>query len=802
MKLQYFFFLFFLFQIYTLQAQDAYHTTLLNQLQNEYALTGGNWILTSNEVTNADNASGYGHTNTQYTTTGQDFSEVINMDIASAGANPWNSGYSNPNINAIQQGDRVLVAVWLRAVTAPDNLGRLSVYAEDNVTYAKDLYLTVNLSTEWQQYLIPFEATEDYPSADLRFGFHLAYQQQVVEAGGLTVLNYGTGVELSDLPEELHLENYPGSAPDAPWRTAAATRIEQHRKANLDVQVMTTSGTPIPDAVVHVEMLQHEYAFGTAVKTRRLANNSQYDATYEAHLLDLDGNGHGFNWVVPENALKWRAWEAGWAGTKAETANAIQWLVNQDITVRGHVLLWGGWGNMPSDMESNANDPAYLINRISNQLNDILNYPGVHEHVQEWDIVNEITHVRDLEDALQGTSGYPTGREIYTEVLNQALQENPTIATYFNEYNLLAHGSVTGNDYVLYKSMLQEIIDAGGQIDGIGMQSHMRSHLVDPNALYAILEDCYQTFGKTIKITEYDQSDIIPDDVAAKYTGDFLTMVFSHPATNGFLMWGFWDGAHYNDHAPLFNDDWSPKPTLATFNDLLFNQWWTDETGDTDNNGAASFRGFKGDYRITVTVNGVTEVQEVNLLDDVQLDFEFSAPLSVDLLHFTATPTKENTVVLDWQTALEVNSDYFTIERSKDGLYWEKVSFIDAGSNGYLVKTSPQIDELPYTGISYYRLKYTDLSQKSWFSNIQTVFLSSDDDIKIYPNPVKNELIVEGNIAALKEWSLFNILGQEVHSQVNLLLQHEQRLRLDLTALEAGLYFLKTETKTYRIYKE
>ena len=29
-------------------------------------------------------------------------------------------------------------------------------------------------------------------------------------------------------------------------------------------------------------------------------------------------------------------------------------------------------------------------------------------------------------------------------------------------------------------------------------------------------------------------------------------MIFSHPATNGFLMWGFWDGAHWKDNAPYF----------------------------------------------------------------------------------------------------------------------------------------------------------------------------------------------------------------------------------------------------------
>lgn len=802
MKSNYLFFLVLLLPLQLVQAQnDTYHDNLLSQLQNDYGLTGGNWVLEPNEITNADNANHYGHSTTRYTTTGQDFSEVINMDVSGAGANPWNSGYSNPNINTIQQGDRILAIVWLRTVTAPSDLGKLSVFGEDDATFFKEFYLTVNLSTTWQRYLIPFEVEDTYPSGDINIGFHLAYQEQVLEMGGLTLINYGTSVELSELPEDLHLENYPGSAPDAPWRAEAASRIEQHRKANINVQVNTTQGIAIPNANVQVEMLQHEYAFGSAVKTRRLANNSQYDAVYESKLLDLDGNGHGFNWVVAENALKWRAWEAGWAGTKAETANAIQWLVNQDMTVRGHVLFWPGWGNMPSDMQNNSNNPTYLTNRISGHLTDILNYPGISENVQEWDIVNEITHVRDVEYALEGTAGYPTGREIYVEVLEQALQENPTIATYFNDYNMLSEGSVIGNDYVLYKSMLQEIIDAGGMIDGIGLQAHMGSHLVAPDTLYAILEDCSDTFGKAIKITEYDQSSIIPDDVAAKYTGDFLTLVFSHPATDGFLMWGFWDGAHYADHAPLFNDDWTPKPALSIFNDLLFNQWWTDETDLTGSNGEVTVRGFKGDYRITVTVDGETQTMDVNLLNDTDLVFEFATPLAVDLLHFTAEGTSESTVALNWTTSMETDSDKFVVERSKDGQNWEQITLVDAKGYSSIPTTYQAFDPLPYVGKSYYRLKLVDVHRQISFAPVQSVFLSSVH-AHIYPNPVQKQLIIEGDIQAIGQIALYNVLGQNVWSQIQLVSKNEEVMMVNMSALDAGLYFLKTDLGLFRVCKE
>lgn len=148
------------------------------------------------------------------------------------------------------------------------------------------------------------------------------------------------------------------------------------------------------------------------------------------------------------------------------------------------------------------------------------------------------------------------------------------------------------------------------------MQTHLGSALTPPDSIYAILEDCHQTFGKTIKITEYDQSDLLGDDLAARYTGDFLTMVFSHPATDGFFMWGFTDNSHWLGNAPLYNADWTPKATHATFTDLLFNQWWSNENITTDNNGSIYFRGFKGDYIIKATIDGTEIAADFELYND------------------------------------------------------------------------------------------------------------------------------------------------------------------------------------------
>lgn len=104
---------------------------------------------------------------------------------------------------------------------------------------------------------------------------------------------------------------------------------------------------------------------------------------------------------------------------------------------------------------------------------------------------------------------------------------------------------------------------------------------------------------------------------------DILTITFAHPSQKGFLMWGFWDGAHWLGNAPLFREDWSLKPSGAAFIDQVFHQWWTDTTGLTNAAGNYSTRGFKGTYRITITcADGSTQTEVVDLEEDVNLVFQ------------------------------------------------------------------------------------------------------------------------------------------------------------------------------------
>jgi len=76
----------------------------------------------------------------------------------------------------------------------------------------------------------------------------LGIQPQTIEIGGISMVNLGTNMDVAQVP--CTRITYPGQEPDAPWRKAAADRIEKYRKADLTVRVVDKDGKPVPGATI------------------------------------------------------------------------------------------------------------------------------------------------------------------------------------------------------------------------------------------------------------------------------------------------------------------------------------------------------------------------------------------------------------------------------------------------------------------------------------------------------------------------------------------------------------------------
>jgi hypothetical protein len=114
--------------------------------------------------------------------------------------------------------------------------------------------------------------------------------------------------------------------------------------------------------------------------------------------------------------------------------------------------------------------------------------------------------------------------------------------------------------------------------------------------------------------------------------------------------------------------------------------------------------------------------------------------LPIELTYFNAYKT-DNIVKLQWATASELNNDYFTIERSEDGVNFYSIEQVDGAGNSLSELVYTITDSYPLNGINYYRLKQTDFDGAFTYSDIKSVSIKgytiqSIEEVTIYPNPI------------------------------------------------------------------
>jgi hypothetical protein len=141
----------------------------------------------------------------------------------------------------------------------------------------------------------------------------------------------------------------------------------------------------------------------------------------------------------------------------------------------------------------------------------------------------------------------------------------------------------------------------------------------------------------------------------------------------------------------------------------------------------------------------------------------FALPMT--LLSFNATPEK-NTVITSWQTGLQINNAFFTLERSAEGINFTPIATIPAAGNSTALIDYAYTDKSPLSGQSYYRLRQTDYNGNSTISNIAAVNLVSVETLAIYPNPAQQQINISLPAFSIPtEINIYDITGRKVFHQ-------------------------------------
>lgn len=176
--------------------------------------------------------------------------------------------------------------------------------------------------------------------------------------------------------------------------------------------------------------------------------------------------------------------------------------------------------------------------------------------------------------------------------------------------------------------------------------------------------------------------------------------------------------------------------------------------------------------------------------------FQVGSPLPVELISFNAIKIAEGKVSTFWQTAVEINNDYFTVEKSANAVNFIPFATIEGAGNSNGILNYETIDHSPFTHISYYRLRQTDFNGNVNYSKVVAVKFSTNELYFIlYPNPNNGlfDLSCEWKNAAVAEVNIIDNMGQLVYAKTFDVVSGHNRWRIAAPSFVKGLYLVQLQ---------
>ncbi len=183
--------------------------------------------------------------------------------------------------------------------------------------------------------------------------------------------------------------------------------------------------------------------------------------------------------------------------------------------------------------------------------------------------------------------------------------------------------------------------------------------------------------------------------------------------------------------------------------------------------GCNNFKLFTG----TIVINGV----------DCQY---IGGVLPVNLISLYVT-ANEGQVEIKWMVASQTNNKGFLVQRSFNGREWTTIGDVGGLGTSTMIKEYSFIDQEPYRGINYYRLKQVDFDGRESVSDVKQVQFDRGE-LKFFPNPFQDRLQTVG-LAAEDNVELIRFDGLHIHKMV------DRDGVVDTSDLIEGVYLLKVE---------
>ncbi|MBD9009071.1 MAG: hypothetical protein EGR16_01870 [Clostridiales bacterium] len=404
--------------------------------------------------------------------------------------------------------------------------------------------------------------------------------------------------------------------------------IERNRKGNFQLLLFDKDGNKIENADVEVKLKNIDFNFGANIFMLGQYDDEERNRLFEEKFCKLFNSA-----AVP---LYWEGTEPEKgllrydADTKTEVYRrppadkVMEFCLKHNIRMKGHPLFWHEfiprW--LPDDFSELKPYIEKRFKEISERYKDVF---------ERFDVVNEPSRIYDvyMRDRRNPSAKYIVPEDDYCLWIfdlanryfpNNTLILNDTVWASFTEFC----GKYSG-----YYLNIKDLLNRGVRIDEIGMQCHLGDNgpqkVYNSEMLYDVL-DTYATLGKPINISEVS----IPskfggendEELQALAAERLYKVCFSHPSVTGITWWNMPDDGvlttkrvAFDENLPstgLIDGDYNEKAAYKALNKLINTEWTTELTVPAVD-GIAAFRGFFGEYDITVHFGNKTVKKTVKL---------------------------------------------------------------------------------------------------------------------------------------------------------------------------------------------
>lgn len=378
------------------------------------------------------------------------------------------------------------------------------------------------------------------------------------------------------------------------------------RKIKTRLQITDQTGRPLAGRTVKFTQKSHKFLFGCGAfeAVDWLNPTEDTDVSYYEDMMEKWFRLFNFA-TLP---FYWGRFEPEEGKTKtAELLKTARYLSGRGIALKGHPLCWH---TNCADWLLKYDDHVIFQKQLDRIHREVSGFKQV---IRFWDVINEtaIMPYFDRYDNAVTRICRKYGRNVLIkEVFAAARAADPDAFLLINDFN-------TGREY---EAVIDEALESGVPIDGIGIQSHQHQGYWGKDKLKDVIAR-FSRFGLPVHFTEntLTSGHLMPKEIidlndyqvdqwptSPEYeirqrdeTEEMFRILWESPSVEAITEWDFADDAWLHAPAGLIGEgDNRLKPVYEKLDELINKEWHTEVQLTTDDAGRVDFEGYQGDYHI------------------------------------------------------------------------------------------------------------------------------------------------------------------------------------------------------------